>query len=186
MKRWVVAVMLLMVLTGCSAGQDAMDKVLSARTALQAAKGCRFDAVITADYGETLHTFRLACETDQNGTLYFAVTSPDTISGVTGTISREAGNLTFDDQILAISLLADGQLSPVSGPWIVVNTLRSGYISSCGWDGENLLASIDDSYADDALHVDVTLSSAGIPLFAEILWQGRRILSVELEYFEYL
>lgn len=38
-----------------------------------------------------------------------------------------------------------------------MKTLRSGYITSAGMDGGRLRLTIDDSYEDDALHLDIWL-----------------------------
>ena len=45
---------------------------------------------------------------------------------------------------------------------------------------------IHDSYEEDALMLDIWLDGNNLPARAEILWDGRRILTVEVENFEYL
>ena len=112
--------------------------------------------------------------------------APETIAGITGTVSAEGGKLTFDEESLAFELLADGQVTPVSAPWLLLKTLRGGYVTGCGMDGDYLRVSIDDSYEEDALHLDIWLDSASVPQRAEIVWQEKRILSLELEKFEIL
>ena len=83
-------------------------------------------------------------------------------------------------------MLADGQVSPVSGPWILMKTLRSGYLTSCGMEAGCIRVAIDDSYADDALHLDIWLDEKDLPKRGEILWKGRRILSLDIENFVFL
>jgi hypothetical protein len=126
------------------------------------------------------------CTADTQGVLTFSVTSPDSISGITGSIGQGKGTLTFDDKALAFDLLADGQLSPVSAPWVLIHTLRGGYLASCREEGEGMLLSIDDSYQEDPLRLDIRIDSDGTPAWAEILWQGRRILSLELDNFRFV
>ena len=87
---------------------------------------------------------------------------------------------------MAFPLLAEGQVSPVSAPWLLMKTLRSGYLTSCGTEDGTLRLSIDDSYEDDALHLDIWLNEEELPKHGEILWQGRRILSVAVENFRFL
>lgn len=159
-----------------------MDRVLSLRAAMQN-KACSFDAVITADYGEQIHKFTLACRADEKGTVSFTVSAPQSIAGITGKIDGQGGKLTFDDRLLAFALLADEQISPVSSPWILVKTLRAGFIKACGKDGDLLQATINDSYADDALELDIWIDGENTPVRAEILWKDRKFLSMEVKNF---
>lgn len=163
-----------------------MDRALALRQRLLDGGGCSFEATVTADYGEYLHSFVLRCQADASGKLTFEVLAPETISGITGTMNAEQGTLTFDQEILAFSPLADGQVAPVTAPWILVHTLRGGYISACGEMEQGLILSINDSYADDALGLEIRLDEHDLPVSAEIIWQGRRILSMQIEDFEIL
>lgn len=148
--------------------------------------GCTFDAEITADYGAQTDTFGVSCQMDSGGSVAFAVTAPEAIAGITGTLSQAGGKLTFDGSALAVPLLADGELSPVSAPWILTQTLRSGYLTACGREGTLLRAEIDDSYEADALHLDVWLTAENIPCQADILWKNRRILSLTIKNFTFV
>ena len=185
MKR-LLAVLLLVVMLGGCASEEPMDRAMALRQKLLSSGGCSFEATVTADYGEKLHTFVLSCQADGTGELVFEVLAPDTIAGITGTMSASGGALTFDEEVLAFAPLADGQVAPVTAPWILVETLRGGYIRSCGWENECLRLTIDDSYAEDALQVDIWLDENDLPKQAEILWQGRRILTVKVENFTIL
>lgn len=150
------------------------------------AQAVSFDAEITADYGDKTYTFSMHCESDTKGDMTFTVTQPESIAGISGTLSSTGGKLTFSDTALAFELMADDQLSPVSAPWILMKTLRSGYLTSCGQEGEILRIAIDDSYEDDALHLDIWLDEKDLPFQAEISWQGRRLLSVLVTNFTFL
>lgn len=145
-----------------------------------------FEACVTADYGDELYTFSMNCQSDTQGQVRFTVTEPETISGISGSIGAFGGKLHFDDKVLTFPLMADDQLSPVSAPWILMRTLRSGYLTSAGKEGEYLRLSIDDSYDDDALHLDIWLDEGDIPVRAEVIWQGRRLLSIEVKNFTFL
>lgn len=186
MKRIGAVVCILFLLAGCSGSQDQLDQAMALRARLLAATQCSFDAVVTADYGDMTYTFSMSCKTDSQGDLQFTVKEPQTISGISGTISATGGELTFDDKVLAFPLMADGQLTPVCAPWVLMKTLRSGYLTSCGREGELLRLSIDDSYADDALHLDIWLGKDDLPAHGQILWQGRRLLSIILENFTFV
>ena len=144
---------------------------------------CTFDAVITADYGDELHTFAMNCTGSGSGDLSFTVTAPETIAGITGKFEGKKGMLTFDGFALEFPRLTDDQITPVSGPWILLRTLVGGYLTSCGPDGDNLRVTINDSYEDDALTLDVWLNAENAPIRAEILYDGRRIVTMDIENF---
>ena len=173
-------------LSGCSGKNDLSDRAVALRSKLQAAQGCSFDASVTADYGDKTYTFAMGCRVDAHGNLSFTVKEPESIAGISGVIDNSGGKLTFDDHMLAFPMLADGQVSPVSGPWILMKTLRSGYLTSCGMEAGYVRVAIDDSYADDALHLDIWLDEKDLPKRGEILWKGRRILSLDIENFVFL
>ena len=187
MRRYsALLLMIIVFFSGCSTHTSEIDRAMALREQLLKSNGCTFDAVITADYGDKTHTFSMRCETDATGTLSFKVTDPESISGICGSISEKGGQLSFEDTVLAFELLADGQLSPVSAPWIFLRTLRSGYLNACGKDGEGLQIVIDDSYADEALCLSVWTDENDLPIRAEIFWQERRILSVDVRAFAYM
>ena len=185
MKRIIWLLCAVLMLSGCTAGEDCMDSVLSLRSKLLA-QGAEFDSVIVADFSDKTYSFGVRCQLDGQGNLSFEVTSPDTIAGVTGKVTAGGGKLTFDDQALAFPTLADGQLSPVSAPWVLMNTLRSGYLTSAGMEGETIRVTIDDSYADNALHLDIWLDGNDLPARSEIIWKGRRVVSMEIKNFRFV
>ena len=80
------------------------------------------------------------------------------------------------------SLLADEQVSPVSAPWLLMKTLRSGYLTSCNQEEEFLRLTVNDSYEEDALTLDIWLKEEA-PVRGEILFRGKRILTVEVSDF---
>ena len=159
-----------------------MERCLALRERLLV-KGCQFTGTVTADFGDKIYTFTLECVADSKGTLQFIVKDPEEIAGIGGTILAGKGKLEYQDAILAFPLLAEGEISPVSAPWILVNTLRSGSMISCGKDGGYLLLTVRDSFAENALELDVWLDEQDIPVKAEILWQGRRAVSIGVEDF---
>ena len=174
----------ILLLAGCT-NDDGMDRAMDARSKFQSF-GCRFRATVSADYGDLIHTFVMDCEAEADGDVAFSVAAPDTISGITGKLTGESGFLTFDDEVLAFDLLAEGQLSPVSAPWVLLHTLRGGYLRYVSTADPGLRLTVDDSYADNAMQVDIWLDGDGHPAAAEILWQGRRILTVRVDNFEFL
>lgn len=186
MKRVLAVLFVMVLLSGCAKSDGEMDRVITLRDTLLKSSGCTFDSVITADYGDEVYTFSMQCKVDSLGNLSFIVTDPQTIAGITGNISSKGGQLTFDDSVLAFEMLADGQVTPVSAPWLFIQTLRGGYIKTAGPDGEQLRIQIDDSYAEEALHLDIWIDDRDLPLRAEILWQGRRVVSLDVRNFTYV
>lgn len=175
--------MALLLLGGCKGAEAELDRAMALRAKLLASS-VSFDAEITADYGDELHTFSLYCEGDTRGNLGFRVTAPEAITDITGRIEGGEGKLTFRDTALAFPILAEDQLSPVSAPWIFYQTLRSGYLTAAGMEEEFLRLTIDDSYEEDALTLDIWLNEQDLPIRAEILYDGRRILTLEIENFQ--
>ena len=182
MKKLSVLLIVLLFLGGCSGKQEELERAMTLRAKLLASE-CSFDAKITADYGDKLYVFAMACQGDSRGNLTFTVTEPESIAGITGVISRDGGKLTFDDTALAFPLMADDQLTPVSAPWIFLKTLRGGYLTSANTEEELLHLTIDDSYEEDALQLDIWLDGQNLPVQSDILYDGRRILTVQVSNF---
>lgn len=183
MKITAVALCLAVLLTGCTGKRDEMDRAMGLRAKLLASPGCSFEAAVTADYGNVLHSFCMSCRGDNQGNLSFEVTEPETLAGITGTVGMDGGRLTFDGTALAFDLMADDQISPVSGPWILLKTLLGGCLTDCGVEGQLLRLAIDDSYADDALRMDIWLNEENCPVRGEILFDNRRIVTMDISDF---
>jgi len=186
MKRIVAVLLMTIFLSGCAGKHAQLERAMALRGKMLV-RSCTFTAQITADYGDKLYEFTMDCQADGQGNVRFTVSKPESISGVTGEVSQSEGKLTFDnDKAVAFELLADGQLAPVAAPWVLIRALRSGYLTSCAQEGEMLRVAIDDSYEEDALHLDIWLDSQDLPARGEILWQGRRILSMQVVNFCFL
>lgn len=183
MKRVFALLLSIVLLSGCKSEDDLIGQVVDLRASIAGCTECNFSAVITADYGEATYTFGMNCCYDGGGDMKLSVTAPESISGITAQISQGTGKLIFDDQALVFEMIADGQISPICGPWLVMEALCSGYISICGTDGEYIRAQIDDSFAGAQFHVDIWINTDKQPVRAEIVWQGRRILSIDINEF---
>ena len=161
-----------------------MNRALALRGKLLKAAAWSFQTEITADFGEKTVSFSMDCGADDKGNVAFTVTAPETISGITGEVSAQGGKLTFDGTALDFGLLADGRLSPVSGPWVLTQALRGGSITGVGERDGGLVLNVNDSYADDTLNLDVALDENDLPARAEIFCQGKQILSMTLKNVE--
>jgi len=183
MKRILMLVTVVLMICGCTSKDSAYERVASFRSRLQSGGGCTFIADVSADYGERVYTFTLDCKSDSYGNIQFAVISPDSIAGISGEISQSGGKLTFDKEALAFELLADGCASPVSAPWLFMRSLLGGYINSCAMNEDGITVQIDDSYEDDALRLEIWTDLQLSPKRADIMWQGRRIMAMEIRNF---
>ena len=186
MKRVLGLWVIVFLFSGCSGPDRNMTQVLQFRESLMQSEGCAFRAKIAADYGQQVYHFTVDCTSDKEGNLSFTLVEPESIAGISGEIRADGGRLLFDSTVLGFPLLADGNLAPVSGPWVFLCALRSGYITSCGNTEEGILVTVNDSYAEDALELNVWVNHQLAPLRGEILWKGRRVLSLELDNFEIL
>lgn len=185
MKKLAAVLLLLVMLTGCIGNNEELERAMGLRAKLLSGS-CSFDVEITADYGDELYTFSMSCTGDSSGKVDFTVTAPDTICGITGSISKGEGKLTFDDTALEFPLLADGQVAPISAPWLLLKTLQGGYLTSAGMEGEFLRLTVNDSYEEDALQLDIWLGNENVPIRTEILYSGRRILTLKVTNFQLL
>ena len=184
MKRIAAIFLVCSLLAGCAGKRDELDRAMALRAVLLGCESCSFDAAVTADYGDSVQTFGMSCQGDSQGKLTFAVTQPASIAGITGVISAGEGALTFDGMLLEFPMLADGQVTPVSAPWILLKTLLGGYLTACTREEELLHLTVNDSYADDALEMEIWLDAENRPVQGEILFDGRRIVAMTVENFQ--
>ena len=186
MKRMVLVLAVACLICGCSRNNDHMERAISLRQRILAAESCRFDAQITADYGDKQYAFDVRCTVNALGEVSFDTTAPETIQGIRGTISETGGKLTFEDTALSFPLLAEGLPSPVSAPWLLMKTLRSGYLTAVGMEEQLLRLTIHDSYQSDALQLDIWIDNQDSPVCADVLQEGRRILAIKVSNFQIL
>ena len=89
----------------------------------------------------------------------------------------------FEDTALYIPMLCDGQLTPVAAPWVFMKTLRGGYLTSAGMEEELLRLTVNDSYEEGALQADIWVDASDRPVLCELLYEGRKILSLNVTDF---
>lgn len=184
MKRIFIIILYVLFLFGCD-NNSQLDQAISIREKLLT-DSCAFCCDVTADYADTVYSFSLQCDFTKDGALRFTVLEPETIYGIAGNITATGGQLHYEDQYLAFPLLADGYISPVSAPWIMIKSLRGGYIRACGKVDNGLRITLDDSFLQEPLQLEVWTSEEGNPEFCEVIWKGRRILSVSVTEFDYV
>lgn len=186
MKRLTALILLTVLLCGCSGNSSAFERAMVLREKLLRSSGYQFDVKINADYVDKVYTFQMHCELDEIGNVTFSVNSPETIAGISGRITEAGGELTFDDSALVFETLADGIITPVTAPWLLVRALRSGYIASASNETDGICIQIDDTYKDEELQLHIWTNSDDLPTSAEILWRGSRVITMYVENFAYL
>ena len=186
MKRIIFILCLVYILSGCSMQNTSLDRAMRARQELNNGVGCEFEAVVTADYGDSVYTFTLQCTADSEGNIEFSVIDPASISGISGQIANDKGSIVFDDKILAFSMMADGYITPVSAPWLFLKTFRGGYIHGCSSEESLTRLILHDTYREEPLQVDIWMDETAIPVRADFLWKDRRILAMDVKNFRYL
>jgi len=185
MRRILVFVLTILLLCGCSKSDEQIEQALHLRDSILKSNGCSFTVTVIADYQDVYYTFEMSCNSDSIGNISFEVTAPETISGITGIITAGDGRLTFDNQLLVFSTLADGQITPVSAPWLFLNTLKSGYIKGCANEDDGILLQIDDSYADGSMTQNIRIVN-GTPSYVEMFYDGRRVVTMDVKEFRFL
>lgn len=186
MKRLCLLLLLIPLLIGCAAPTDSVKDGLTLRQKVLDSNGCEFDAVIIASYSDCSYTFTLRCTADAAGDLSFVVKDPESIEGITGTVTSSGGDLRFDDTILGFDPVADGLLSPVGTPWLFVKILRGGYLHAVQKEEEGLSLILDDSYRSEDVRAEIRVNKDLIPVQCEIYWQGKRYLSMDVKNFVFL
>ena len=163
-----------------------MDKALAVREEVLKKSGCSFSCDITADYGDILYQFTLDCSADNLGNISFTVSKPESISGIIGSITNETGKIRFDDSVVGFPLLSERLPTPVSAPWLFISGLRNGYIRSCDDEEGKLEIVIADTYEQDPILMIINTNEQNVPVSCEFLWEGRRILSMQIHSFTYV
>jgi len=174
--------LLLVFFVGCTGPDPAMEAALELRSRMLAARTLSFRAQVRADYITETEEFSLECTAGADGQMAFRVLEPEEIADIRGTVRGAEGTVEFDDTVLAFPLMASGRLSPLSGPWVVLKAIREGNILAAGREGETLHLTIDDSYEENALTVDIWLEDGQVTQ-AEVAFEGRRVLAMSFDGF---
>lgn len=183
-KKLLYCVMVCIVLAGCQSQASPTQGALDLRTALLEAGGCRFRAVIGADYGDRIYSFTVSCVYDTDGITELTVLQPEEIAGITARISDGSAIVEFEDLELDFGTMANGVVSPIKACGVLGRCWSASYIFCGGSDGDLERITYLDGYEEKELTVDTWLDSSGIPVYAEISYDGIRCLTLQLSDFE--
>ena len=183
MRKALAAILLLCIFcTACSAGESGLSPAIEFRAALVQAGGCTFQAEVTADFGDSVVSFSLDCDADADGTTRLTVTAPETLSGITATVSDAGGKITYDGMSMDFGLLASGNVIPAAAPAITVTCWSSEYITAAGEDETGYRVTYEKDFDEKMLKVDTWFEN-GIPICAEVCYNNQRILNLTISDF---
>ena len=185
MKCIVLLIVLMVTMGSCSREDELEARAMRVRE-LVCTKSVTFTARVRSTVEGTGESFTLDCEADCGGDVRFSVVQPECISGIQGSLSGTGGKLLFDTHAVAFSMLANGRASPISAPWLLMKTLRAGYIHAWGVEKDLLRLTIMDSYHEDALQMDIWFTDENVPVQSEVIWRNTRILTMEIDQFRFL
>ncbi len=184
-KKLLICVMMVLVLSGCQGQAAPTQKAIDFRTALLGTGGCSFTAVIDADFGDRVYSFSVACVFKTDGTAELEVLQPEEIAGIRAQVTGQSAALEFQDIALDFGVMADGRVSPMEACHLLGQCWTAAYISCAGSDGELERVTYLDGYEDEEVTVDTWLSEAGLPVYAEISYQGTRCLTLQISDFRF-
>ena len=184
-KKLLCCVIMCIVLAGCQNKASPTQEALDLRTDLLEAGGCRFRAVIGADYGDRVYSFTVSCAYDTDGITELTVLQPEEIAGISAKIFDSSAIVEFEDLELDFGVMANGVVSPMKACSILGRCWSASYISCGGSDGELKRITYLDGYEEKELTVDTWLDSSGAPVYAEISYDGARCLTLQLSDFEF-
>ena len=184
LRRFLALLLLtVLLLSGCAGAGDVLAPAIEFRAALVQAGGCSFTAEVTADDGEAVETFTLDCTVDETGAVHFEVVQPQTLAGITATVSADGGTITYDGMAMDFGLFANGNVIPAAAPALVVCCWRQEYLAAAGTDETGYRATYEKDFDEKRLVVDSWFEN-GIPICAEVCYNNQRILKLTLSDFQ--
>lgn len=187
LKFAAVLMILLCLLSACSSKEtDGLQAPMDFRAALLQAGACTFQAQITADYGENVYEFKVDCACSADGTASITVLEPQSIAGITAKISENGDELFYDGMAVAFDLLASGNAAPVCTPSLVVDAWANAFIRAAGQEGEWLRVTYERGYDEEQLIVECWFDEKNIPICAEICYNDKTVLKMEVSDFSFV
>lgn len=188
-KRLLFLPMMLLLLTGCSGGQEnengAEAQAVAIRGEYMAMTSYSLQAQVNADYGQRVYDFTLSVTWDGEETTV-AIREPEMLAGVTARITGDEGTLEYEDLSLETGFLDDDGLSPVSALPALMEAARSQYIDRCTLTDGMLEVHCADPEQKPGTGREVTLwfdTQTHALTAGEISQDGRRVIACEVTEF---
>ena len=160
-----------------------MQQALQLRTELLQAGGCRYAADVSVNYDDVRFDFSLDCVCGADGAARMTIRAPQTLAGIAAELSASSARVEFEDTAVAFGLMADGNLAPMQLPQLLVQALCADYIEAAGREGDAVRVTYLHGYGEKELTVDVWLSGALMPDYAEVSYQGQMLAAMTITDF---
>lgn len=160
-----------------------MQQALQLRTELLQAGGCRYAADVSVNYDDVRFDFSLDCVCGADGAARMTIRAPQTLAGIAAELSAGSARVEFEDTAVAFGLMADGNLAPMQLPQLLVQALCADYIEAAGREGDAVRVTYLHGYDEKELTVDVWLSGALMPDYAEVSYQGQMLAAMTITDF---
>jgi len=182
----VCVLMISLLLTACGGKGNGtpMDRALMLRGTYLSADGCTARMQVTADYGQRVYTYAIDAQV-VGGETVLTVREPSEIAGITARLRGGESFLEYDGAVLETGPLAEDGLTPISAAAALLEAARSGFIDSCGTEGENLYILCRDP-ADPpgaGRQIGLWFGPDGGLLRGEVAVDGRRVICCKFENF---
>ena len=119
-----------------------------------------------------------------NGPTLLTVAAPETLAGITAAVDETGGTVTYDGLMMDFGLLANGRLAPAAGPAVVAYCWSSAYLAAGGEeDGPVPARPMRKDYEEKNAQGGHLVLKNGIPIYAEVCYNGQRILNLTISEF---
>ena len=174
--------MTLLLLPGCGEREVRLEKGFAAlRDAVTAAQSIRFEAAVSADWGESTAGYTMAVHYDGQQTT-MEILTPELLAGVSATALRGQTDISYDGVILGAGPLDGEGLTPMSAIPVILDALASAYVELLWWDGEQIAARL---YVGEQSVATVWLDGQTLaPTAGEVACDGRTVISCQITGWE--
>ncbi len=176
MRKTVVSalMMILLLLPGCGEREARLQEGFGTlRQTVTDAGSIRFQAALTADYGEVVEDYTLAASYDGQETVV-EVLAPELIAGVKARALRGETSVEYDGAILGAGPLDGEGLTAMSAIPVMLDALASSYVELLWWDGDYIAARL---YVGETSVVTVWLDQNSFaPTAMEVASEGRTVI----------
>ena len=137
-KKIYALMITLSLLSGCGQSNSAEQLALDIRSSYLACDTFSAHACLTADYGQRVYSYEMDVQVLDDATT-LTLTQPDYAAGITASIEDGKSSLIYQDVSVETGALDPDGLTPVSAVPALLETVRSGFITSCMLEDSGLL-----------------------------------------------
>lgn len=136
--RFYALMMTVTLLTGCGQDNNPEQLALNIRSEYLSCDSFSAHACLTADYGQRVYSYEMDVQT-QEDTTTLTLTQPEYAAGITASIHNGEGTLIYQDISVETGTLDANGLTPISAVPTLLETVRSGFITTCMQEDSGLL-----------------------------------------------